>query len=38
MSDPNFTEAMPGRVQLADAIGGVHDPHALEEEGDDDGR
>jgi len=38
MSDPNFTEAMPGRVQLADAIGGVHDPNALETEEDDDER
>lgn len=38
MSDSSFTEAMPGRVQLADAIGGVHDPEALEREEDDDGR
>lgn len=38
MSDPNFTEAMPGRAQLADAIGGQHDPNALEQEETDDGR
>lgn len=38
MSDPNFTDAMPGRAQLADAIGGQHDPNALEHEGGDDGR